>query len=69
METTLYAVSRFGNLIFNVGAHTIIDGVRPIDVNSLKYIRQSINENMTELDGYVIYSQLIFTNVRNTAEG
>ena len=65
MEKTVYAISRFGSLIFNVGDHAVIDGVRPIDVDSLRYIRQSIHYGSVTREIQIIHSQLIFTNVRN----
>ena len=69
MEKTLYAVSRYGSLIFNVGDRAIIDGVRPLDVDGLKYIRHSIQCGIVNREIQIIHSQLIFTNVQNTPKG
>jgi len=69
MKKTVYAVSRFGSLVFNVGDYAVIDGVRPIDVDGLRYIRQSIQYGSVSREIQIIHSQLIFTNVQNTPKG
>ena len=69
MESTPYVINRFGYLAFNVEDQALIDCVRPIDVDSLRYIRQSIHYGAVTREMQIIYSQLIFTNVRNTAKG
>lgn len=66
MEKTLYAVNKGGQLMFDVGYGTLIDGVRPLDVDGLRYIRQSINREETKQNIKIIESQLIFTDVRET---
>jgi hypothetical protein len=69
MKKTFYAINRFGSLIFDLGEEPyIIDGVSPHDVEGLQYIRACIRFP-EELHLPLIESQLIFTNVRNTAKG
>jgi len=51
-----------------VGDHAIIDGVRPIDIDSLRFIRATISYHTVAREIQIIYSQLIFTNVQNASK-